>query len=100
VGLNDDAKALRSKLLAVPALRARYLAYVHDIANRWLDWKALGPIAQKYHDLIAADVKVDTRKIYSSEEFESGLSGSLKNFVEQRRAFLLKATAAQAAAVR
>jgi spore coat protein CotH len=100
VGLNDDAKALRSKLLAVPALRAKYLTYVHDIASTWLDWKTLGPVAQKYHDLIAADVKVDTRKIYSTEEFESGLNGSLKSFVEQRRAFLLKATTPQAAAAR
>jgi spore coat protein CotH len=100
VGLDDDAKALRSKLLAVPALRAKYLGYVHDIANRWLDWKTLGPIAQKYHDMIAADVKADTRKIYSTEEFESGLNGSLKNFVDQRRAFLLKATAGQAAQAR
>ncbi len=30
-------KPLRSKLLAVPALRQRYLAYVHDIARRgWI----------------------------------------------------------------
>jgi hypothetical protein len=98
VGLNDDAKALRSKLLAVPALRAKYLTYVHDIANRWLDWKTFGPLAQKYHDLIAADVTADTRKIYSTEEFESGLNGSLKSFVEQRRAFLLRATGGEARA--
>lgn len=97
VGLNDDAKALRSKLLAVPALRAKYLSYVHDIAERWLDWKTLGPVAQRYHDLIAADVKADTRKIYGTEEFESGLTGSLKSFVDERRAFLLKATAVQVA---
>ena len=92
VGLTDDSKALRSKLLAVPALRAKYLSYVHDIADKWLDWNTLGPIAQKYHDLIAADVAVDTRKIYSTEEFENGVSGALKTFVERRRAFLLNAT--------
>jgi hypothetical protein len=91
VGLNDEGKALRSKLLAVPALRARYLAYVREIAERWLDWKVLGPMAQQYNDLIAADVKADTRKIYSTEAFESGLDGSLKSFVERRRAFLLAA---------
>ncbi|MEO8076741.1 MAG: CotH kinase family protein [Acidobacteriota bacterium] len=90
VGLTDDAKALRSKLLAVPAFRAKYLADVHDIAEKWLDWKTLGPVAQKYHDLIAADVAVDTRKIYGTEEFDSGLNGALKTFVEKRRAFLLK----------
>ena len=33
VGLDDTSKPLRSKLLAVPALRERYLAYVRDIAD-------------------------------------------------------------------
>jgi hypothetical protein len=90
VGLNDDGKALRSKLLAVPALRAKYMSYVREIAERWLDWRTLGPMAQRYHDLIAPDVTADTRKIYTTEEFEAGLNGSLKTFVERRRAFLLK----------
>lgn len=92
VGLSDETKPLRSKLLAVPALKTRYLAYVRDIAEKWLDWKTLGPIAEKYHDLIAADVKADTRKLYSFEEFHSGLGGpgdSIKTFVDRRRAFLL-----------
>src|SRR5207249_2394336 len=42
VGLNDSSKPLRSKLLAVPALRARYMTYVRDIATKWLDWNRLG----------------------------------------------------------
>lgn len=88
VGITDATKPLRSKLLAVPALRARYLANVRDIATKWLDWNRLGPLAQKYQALIAAEVKVDTRKLNSSEEFESGLT-ALKNFVERRRTYLL-----------
>jgi CotH protein len=91
VGLDDDNKALRTKLLAVPALRARYLTYVRDIAEHWLDWKTLGPIAEKHRALIAADVKADTRKLYSSGAFDSGLDG-LKTFVEARRAYVLKVT--------
>jgi hypothetical protein len=91
VGLTDPSKPLRSKLLAVPALRARYLEYVRDIADKWLDWKTLGPIAHKYHSFIAADVKVDTRKLYSFEEFQTGLEGpgGLKSFADRRRAYLL-----------
>ena len=50
----DESKPLISKLLAVPSLRARYLACVRDIANQWLDWDKLGPIAQRYQALIAA----------------------------------------------
>jgi spore coat protein CotH len=91
VGLNDDTKALRAKLLAVPALRARYMTYVRDIAERWLDWKTLGPIAEKHRALIAADVQADTRKLYSSEAFDTGLE-SLKTFVDARRAYLLGVT--------
>ena len=94
-GLDDPAKPLRSKLLAVPAWRARYLAHVRDIAQRWLDWKKLEPMVNEYRALIAEDVKADTRKLYSYEAFETGLSGSensLQSFVTRRRQFLLKVT--------
>lgn len=88
VGLNDSSKPLRSRLLSVPALRARYLTYVRDIATKWLDWDRLGPLAVKYQALISADVKADTRKLETFEAFESGLQ-ALKTFVERRRAYLL-----------
>ena len=93
IGLDDASKPLRSKLLAVPALRERYLGYIRDIATKWLDWNTLGPRVKKYQALIAADVKADTRRLYSFEAFETDIDGherSLKSFVERRRAFLLK----------
>jgi len=104
VAANDANKPLISKLLAVPSLRARYLSYVRDIAEKWLDWNKLGPIAQQYHSLISADVKADTRKLDSFEDFEKSLASdsqagefrgpgggsiSLRNFADQRRAYLL-----------
>jgi CotH kinase protein len=95
VGLNDPTKPLRSKLLAVPALRARYLGYVRDIAQRWLDWNKLEPLVKQYQSVIADEVKVDTRKLYSTEDFDAGTFGdgnSLRRFVQQRREFLLKVT--------
>jgi spore coat protein CotH len=98
IGLNDASKPLRSKLLAVPALRARYLAYVRDIAERWLDWNKLGPLAKRYQAVIADEVRLDTRKLYSTEAFENGLEGgesSVRRFVEARREFLLKVTGPQ-----
>lgn len=105
VAAKDDSKPLISKLLAVPSLRARYLGYVRQIAEKNLDWNRLGPVVQSYHDLIAAEVRADTRKLESTEDFEKSItqdaaSGGpmggmmgLKNFAEQRRAYLLKATA-------
>src|SRR5439155_10633208 len=106
VAANDSSKPLISKLLAVPSLRARYLGYVRDIAEKWLDWNKLGPLAQQYQALIDADVKADTRKLDSYEAFLRAISGdtrnegrsgdsgrgratSLKSFAEKRRAFLL-----------
>ncbi len=101
VAAEDANKPLLAKLLAVPALRTRYLGYVEDIAKKWLDWNRLGPIAEQYQALIAADIKADTKKLYSVDEFVKGLNGdvedggfrggrlSLKNFADQRRAYLL-----------
>lgn len=106
VAANDDSKPLLSKLLAVPALRERYLGYVRQIAAKWLDWERLGPLALTYHKLIADEVRQDTRKLDSTEAFlesvegtasasaEGGFPGrrpavSLKTFAEARRAFLL-----------
>jgi hypothetical protein len=79
---------------------------VHDIAERWLDWKNLGPIASRYHALIADEVKADTRKLSSFEAFQQSLTGdpttgrsglrreiSLKRSADQRRAYLLERTA-------
>lgn len=92
VAANNPDRPLAAKLLAVPALRERYLGYVRDLATNWLDWSKLGPVAQRYHDLIDADVKRDTRKLESYEAFATSLDDSprsLKTFAAQRRAYLL-----------
>ena len=104
-GTRDASKPLLGKLLAVPAYKARYLGLVPDIATRWLDWSKLGPIAEQHHGLIADEVKADTRKLESFAAFESSLKGgngasddnddrrreriSIRQFCEQRRAYLL-----------
>jgi hypothetical protein len=98
IASNDASKPLRSRLLAVPALRAKYLGYVRDIALRWLDWKTIEPMARQYQALISDEVRLDTRKLYSNEAFATGLAGpgeNLKDFVERRRAYLLEHTPAR-----
>jgi hypothetical protein len=103
VGLKESNKPLLSKLLAVPALRTRYLGYVRAIAEQWLDWNKLGPLAEQYHALIAEAVAADTRKLASTAAFQNSVTGgataegaergrsptSLKSFAEKRRAYLL-----------
>ena len=98
VGLDDARKPLRSKLLAVPVLRERYLRYVHDIAEKWLDWRTIRPLVRQWQSLIEPDVTVDTRKIYDTEAFYADVGDSagatppettLRGFIERRRAYLL-----------
>jgi spore coat protein CotH len=102
VAANDTSKPLLSKLLAVPALRARYLDYVRDLAEKWLDWNRLGPLAEQYHALIAGDVRADTRKLDSTEAFRNSVTNGagLKTFAEKRRAFLLNHTGNKPAGTR
>jgi spore coat protein CotH len=105
-GSDAENKPLISKLLAVPSLRAKYLGYVREIGEKWLDWNRLGPLARQYQAVIAEDVKRDTRKLNSTESFSEGVAAekmerggmmgpgagpsmSLKVFAEKRRAYLL-----------
>ncbi len=76
IALADTNKALRHRLLAVPALRTRYLRYVGEIAESWLDWGRLGPLVDAYVALIEAEVAADTRKHYPTEAFREGICGA------------------------
>jgi spore coat protein CotH len=103
IGLDDPIKPLRSRLLAVPSLKARYLHHVRAIAQKWLDWGKLQPLVAQYQALVEKEVAADTRKLSSLAAFRGALgtgaeaaepaemrrSVSLKTFVEQRRAYLL-----------
>lgn len=94
VAASDSGKPIISKILAVPALRARYLAFVGEIAEKSLDWKVLGPVVQSYRTLIEADVTRDTRKLFTTDEFlrttaDDASEGTLRGFIERRRGFLL-----------
>ena len=87
VGYMDDVnKALRNKLLAVPEYWTKYLQYIHHIATNALDWAKIGPKVAAYRALIRADVEADTRKLYPTAEFTETV---IKDFIEERRAYLL-----------
>ena len=68
-GADDPEKALLYSLLKVPALRARYLSYVRDMAEQWLDWERIGPLAKQLQAVIAGDIQSDTRKLDTTENF-------------------------------
>jgi hypothetical protein len=102
-GLDDERKPLRSKLLAVPSLRARYLAKVRTIAEDDLDWSHLGPVVARYRQLAGGEIAADTRKLSRNGEFEALTSDQpaegepnpgrgampIRSFADQRRAYLL-----------
>jgi hypothetical protein len=106
IGLDDERKPLRSKLLAVPAYRESYLRKVKTIADDWLDWEKLGPVVARYRDLIDEEVEADTRKLTDLEAFQAATSDSpaavaapaqgrrpsmsLRAFAEARRKYLLE----------
>ncbi len=98
VGLDSDRMPLRSRLLAVPELRERYLQYVDQIAEDSLAWEKLGPVVNEYRDLIDSLVKADTRKLSSYEAFveatrtddiDDNAKMSLRKFAVERKNFLL-----------
>lgn len=91
---------LRSKLLAVPALRERYMQYVRQIANDSIAWSKLGPVVEGYRDLIDPIVQTDTRKAITYDAFQTATSSeasespqpmSLRKFSDGRSRFLTSA---------
>lgn len=96
-GADMDDRPLIKRLLAIPHLRARYLAHVKTIVDEWLDWDlAIGPMFMAYHDLIDSEVKRDDKCLYGYAAFQTSLEGgeggrsqSVRDFVEARRAYLV-----------
>ena len=90
--------------MRVPELRERYLDYIKEMSERWLDWERFSELAEYYQSSIKDIIAVDNHKHFSTEEFTTALTVdddyiysrpgsppgiSLKSYVEQRREFLL-----------
>jgi hypothetical protein len=72
-GSQDSSKPLLSRLMAVPALRQRYLHYLRDIAENWLYWGKVAPKIAGYQALINDFVKEDTRNLSNYPGFLNGI---------------------------
>lgn len=95
---HDTMRPVIRRLIAIPHLRARYLAHVRTIANEWLDWDVLQPIIAEYQALVDTEVKADDKKLYAYEAFATShikdhggrrVTPSFKRFVEERAEYLL-----------
>ena len=99
IGLADQRKPLRSKVLAVPALKAKYLADVKTIAEKSLDWKTLGPVVAQYRKLVEKEIEADTKKLEPFDAFQrttaddatapKGREYPIRAFADLRRKFLI-----------
>ena len=96
-GADQASRPLLHKLLANRRVKSRYLAHVKTIADKWLDWNTIGPVIEQMHELIDADVKADTRRLYSYEAFVSSTGDfegagrsapGFRAFIEGRRKYL------------
>ena len=86
---NNRGRPLIKRLLSNPQWRARYLAHVRTVVNEWLEWEVLGPIVNEHIELIDTEVQQDDKKLYGYDEFKNGAPEDLRNFVNQRREYLL-----------
>jgi len=99
VGMDDLRKPLRSRLLQVPSLRAKYLENVRVLAEKSLDWRTLGARVAGLRALVEPYAKAETRRLTSFESFERATaseppaagtrSRSLRDFADKRRAYLM-----------
>lgn len=76
-GLNDARMPLRSRLLQVPSLRAKYLKNLQTIARDSLDWKKIKPVVDQYRTLIDREVAIDTRKLYALDDYRNALADAI-----------------------
>ena len=84
-------------MLANPKLRERYLQYVREIAQS-LDWGEFGPQVAQAKQLIEESVKLDTRKLMSTQAFLEATADKagtqtatpmLRTFADERSKYLL-----------
>ena len=94
-GEENEARPLLNRLMANKNIRARYLAHVRTIVDEWFETDELEEAFGRFHSLIAENVKMDVKKLYSTDAFFSNLNvdeGSgrrptpgLKSFLSARR---------------
>lgn len=84
---DDVDYPLLNKLLAVPALRQRYLAHFRTIIAQEMNQESVNETIDYYQTLIDSLVQADTKKLYSYAQFNTQIN-DLRNFVNNRRNYL------------
>lgn len=75
---------LLNRLLAVPAIRQRYLAHFRTLLLDALHSNLVNPLIDQYDALISAEVQADPKKLYSFNQYTTDKT-TLRNFVTNHR---------------
>jgi len=79
---------LLNRLLAVPAIRQRYLAHMRTLVQDELDQTKFNALVDKYDALIGAGVLADPKKMTTNPQYGTEKQ-TIKNFVQNHRTTLL-----------
>jgi len=85
---DDSSVPVMYRLLSIPKYRQRYLAHVRTVLNSYFTTDLLNAKIDAYRTLIEAEVAADTKKLYTTQAFQTGVT-TLRNFVQTRRTTLL-----------
>ncbi len=86
---NDTKFPLINKLFSNPELKQRYAAHIRTIIKNCLNEEYVNSVIDKFTALISPEVTLDTKKIYSDNQFTSSIT-EIKNFIKNRKTNLLK----------
>jgi hypothetical protein len=75
------------EMLAIPEWRQRYLAHLRTILNSSMDETLNAQLIEQYSSMIDAEVQADTKKLYSYNQFTSGVN-NLEDDIQTRRDFI------------
>jgi hypothetical protein len=79
---------LMNKVLAIPALRQRYLAHLRTILKESFDEQSTSALIDRYDALIRSSVQADPKKTSTMTQYVNELA-ALKNFILNRKNYLL-----------
>jgi hypothetical protein len=84
----DNRFPLINRIFANPQLKQRYIAHVRTLVNNLFIPEQVNAVIDKFRNLIVNEVKSDNKKLYSEVQFNRSV-GSLKDFIRDRRNFII-----------
>jgi len=88
---DNENYPLLNKMLAVPEYRQRYLAHFRTLIEEIVDPALDAGLLDQWGDIIDPHVAADTKKLYSYNQFVSGVT-TLNSYLQQRRNTLMNNT--------